>query len=59
VASKAGLAAESVQQRLDQSQVGSATEAPDSFPGYCAVHITKGETTSGMLSVNAYTDQVW
>jgi len=47
------------QQWLDQYQAGSATEAPDSFPGYYTVHTTKDGTISGMLSVNAYTGQVW
>jgi hypothetical protein len=47
------------QQWLDQYQAGSATEAPDSFPGYYTLHITKDGTINGMLSVNAYTGQVW
>jgi hypothetical protein len=47
------------QQWLDQHQAGSATEAPDSFSGYYTVHIMKDGTTNGMLSVNAYTGQVW
>src|SRR6202022_204555 len=47
------------QQWLDQDQVGGVTEAPDSFPGYYTVHVMKDGTTSGMLSVNAYTGQVW
>jgi hypothetical protein len=47
------------QQWLDQYQAGSATEAPDSFPGYYTLHITKDGTITGMLSVNAYTGQVW
>jgi hypothetical protein len=47
------------QQWLDQYQPGSATKAPDGFPGYYTVHIMKDGTTSGMLSVNAYTGQVW
>jgi hypothetical protein len=29
------------------------------FPGYYTVHITKAGQISGMLSVNAYTGQVW
>jgi hypothetical protein len=47
------------QQWLDQYQPGSATEAPDSFPGYYTLHITKDGQISAMLSVNAYTGQVW
>ncbi len=47
------------QQWLDQNQPGSATESPDSFPGYYTVHITRDLTITGMLSVNAYTGQVW
>jgi hypothetical protein len=47
------------QQWLDQYQPGSATESPDGFPGYYTLHITKDGRISGMLSVNAYTGQVW
>ena len=47
------------QQWLDQNQVGSGTETPDTFPGYYTVHITLDKTITGMLSVNAYTGQVW
>jgi len=44
---------------LDQVQAGSVTETPDSFPGYYTLHITKDSQVTGMLSVNAYTGQVW
>jgi hypothetical protein len=47
------------QQWLDQYQPGSTTETPDAFPGYYTVHITKDGQVTGMLSVNAYTGQVW
>jgi hypothetical protein len=47
------------QQWLDQNQAGSATETADVFPGYYTLHITKDGTITGMLSVNAYTGQVW
>ena len=47
------------QERLDQNQAGSSTEAPDSFPGYYTLHITKDGQVTGMLSVNAYTGAVW
>ena len=47
------------QQWLDQNQVGSLTETPDTFPGYYTLHIRKDGQISGMLSVNAYTGQVW
>jgi hypothetical protein len=47
------------QERLDQNQAGSSTEAPDSFPGYYTLHITRDGAVTGMLSVNAYTGQVW
>ena len=47
------------QQWLDQYQPGSATEAPDSFPGYYTLHLTKDGAITGMLSVNAFTGQVW
>jgi hypothetical protein len=47
------------QEWLDQNQPGSSTEAPDAFPGYYTLHITSGGAVSGMLSVNAYTGQIW
>ena len=47
------------QQWLDANQPGSGTEAPDAFPGYYTLHITKDGTITGMLSVNAYTGAVW
>ncbi len=47
------------QRWLDQYQAGSVTEAPDIFPGYYTLHITRDGQISGMLSVNAYTGQVW
>ncbi len=54
----ADLAKQIAQQWLDQYQVGSATEAPDIFPGYYTLHITTDGRISGMLSVNAYTRHV-
>ena len=47
------------QQWLDANQPGSTTEAPDAFYGYYTLHILKDGTTTGMLSVNAFTGQVW
>jgi hypothetical protein len=47
------------QQWLDQYQPGSSAEAPDPFAGYYTVHVTSGGQITGMLSVNAYTGQVW
>jgi hypothetical protein len=47
------------QKWLDEYQPGSTTEAPDAFPGYYTLHITKNGESTGMLSVNAYTGQVW
>ena len=47
------------QQWLDQNQPGSTTETADVFPGYYTLHITRDGTVTGMLSVNAYTGQVW
>jgi hypothetical protein len=46
-------------QWLDSNQPGSTTEAPDIFPGYYTLHITRDGSMNGMLSVNAYTGQVW
>src|SRR6266496_2610483 len=47
------------QQWLDQYQAGSVADAPDIFPGYYTLHITRDGEISGMLSVNGYTGQVW
>ena len=47
------------QQWLDKNQPGSATEAPDTFPGYYTLHITKNGQVTGMLSVNGYSGAVW
>ena len=55
----ADQATQIAQQWLDQYQPGSATEAPDGFPGYYTLHITKDGQITGMLSVNAYSGQVW
>jgi hypothetical protein len=46
-------------QWLDTTQPGSTTETPDVFPGYYTLHITRDGQITGMLSVNAYTGQVW
>jgi hypothetical protein len=52
--------AQQIAQRwLAANQPGSATETPDSFPGYYTLHITRDGAITGMLSVNAYTGQVW
>lgn len=55
----ADQAQEIAQQWLDQNQPGSATETADTFPGYYTLHITRDDLVTGMLSVNAYTGQVW
>lgn len=55
----AAKAQQIAQQWLDQYQPGSGTEPPDAFPGYYTLHITKDGQITGMLSVNAYTGQVW
>jgi len=47
------------QQWLDANAPGSATEEPDAFPGYYTLHITRDGQINGMLSVNAYSGQVW
>jgi hypothetical protein len=47
------------QQWLDQNQAGDRTETRDAFPGYYTLHVTNDGTITGMLSVNAYTGQVW
>jgi len=55
----ADQAQEIAQQWLDENQPGSATEIPDQFPGYYTLHITRDGAITGMLSVNAFTGQVW
>lgn len=47
------------QRWLDVNQPGSTTEAPDVFPGYYTLHITRSGAITGMLSVHAGTGQVW
>lgn len=47
------------QQWLDRYQPGSTVEAPHTFYGYYTLHTTKDGQITGMLSVNAYTGQVW
>lgn len=56
----ADQATQVAQQWLDQNQSGSTSETtPDIFPGYYTLHTLKDGTITGMLSVNAYTAQVW
>lgn len=47
------------QQWLDANQPGSTLETPDAFYGYYTLHILKDGKVTGMLSVNAYSGQVW
>jgi len=55
----ADQATQYAQQWLNQYQPGSVTETPDVLPGYFTLHITRDGLVTGMLSVNAYTGQVW
>jgi hypothetical protein len=55
----ADQASQYAQQWLDQNQSGSAMEPPYEFPGYYTLHTTRDGQITGMLSVNAYTGQVW
>ena len=52
-------ARKTAQKWLDRYQPGSGTETPDQFYGYYTVHIVQKDQPTGMLSVNAYTGQVW
>ncbi len=52
-------ATQSAAQWLAQNQPGATTETPDRFYGYYTLHIIKGGTVTGMLSVNGATGQVW
>lgn len=47
------------QQWLDQYLPGSTTEPPDPYYGYYTIDFQRDGSVSGMLSVNAYTGQVW
>ncbi|MGB3717746.1 MAG: hypothetical protein WA996_25265 [Candidatus Promineifilaceae bacterium] len=48
------------QQYLDTYLPGTtADETADPFPGYYTIHVLRDSETSGMLSVNAYTGQVF
>lgn len=47
------------QQWLGRYQSGSTVEEPVAFSGYYTLHTAKDGKVTGMLSVNAYTGQVW
>ncbi|MCL4534217.1 MAG: hypothetical protein M1370_03535 [Bacteroidetes bacterium] len=47
------------QQWLDQNRPGDSTETPDQFYGYYTVHTLRDGQVNGMLSVNAFTGQIW
>jgi len=48
------------QKWLDANQPGSTPgDQPDAFYGYYTLHTLKDGQITGMLSVNAYTGQVW
>jgi hypothetical protein len=47
------------QQWLDENQPGGTTGAMNAFPGYYTLHITQAGQIAGVLSVKAYTGQVW
>ncbi len=55
----ASQAQQIAQRWLEQNQSGSTTETPDPFYGYYTLHIMKGGTITGMLSVNGASGQVW
>jgi hypothetical protein len=55
----ADQAGQIAQQWLESYLPGTSIEAPDAFYGYYTVHFRQGESVAGMLSVNAYTGQVW
>ena len=47
------------QKWLDSYLPGSTTGSLDAFYGYYTIHTEKDGKITGMLSVNAYTGQVW
>ncbi len=47
------------QRYLDRSLPNTVAEAPDAFPGYYTLHIERDGEIEGMLSVNAYSGQVF
>jgi hypothetical protein len=44
---------------LDQNQPGGVTGTLHAFPGYYTLHIAQAGEIAGIVSVNAYTGQVW
>jgi hypothetical protein len=52
-------AMEIAQQYLDEYLPGSTVDQADTFPGYYTLHMEQNGEIIGMLSVNAYTDQVF
>jgi hypothetical protein len=52
-------AVEIAQQYLDKYQLGTTVDEADSFPGYYTAHVEEDGEIVGMLSVNAYTGQVF
>jgi hypothetical protein len=56
----AGEAVTTAQEYLDAYLPGkTADETADTFPGYYTLHVLEDGQTIGMLSVNAYTGQVF
>lgn len=47
------------QEWLDANRPGVRAAIPETFPGYHTLHVERGGTIEGMLSVNAYTGAVW
>ena len=47
------------QRYLDRNSPNTVAEAPDAFPGYYTLHIERDGEIEGMLSVNAYSGQVF
>ena len=47
------------QRYLDRNLPDTIAEAPDAFPGYYTLHIERAGEIDGMLSVNAYSGQVF
>lgn len=44
---------------LDSNRLGAKANAPDPFHGYYTIDFTSSGKIAGMLSVNAYSGQVW
>jgi hypothetical protein len=55
----AAQARSSAQRWLHDQDTALTTGDPEAYPGYYTLHTMKSGKITGMVSVNAYTGQVW